>query len=202
MSVEDQLIDAIDDVERSVRNFNLAANPDDHWQVGPHSPAVEGTYHGHPLWGLHFETSRPLRFGQTLIQSSGSGTFTARVYPYRDDGTIGEHVDQTKIRATGQPEQRVDLDLYVPPGEWLLTRPIPATLSEAREQYGSDIDDQDEAAVLADDDEVELVRSSDHDRFDVDSRAGVEFHGGLNPLFSSNEVWYYFYNLEVATIDE
>lgn len=202
MSTEDRLIEAIVDVEQTIQDFNLAANPDDLWRVGPHSPAVEGSYHGHPLWGIHFETDRPLRFGQTLIQSRDAGTFTARVYPYLDDGTLGEHVDQKRIHATGEPEQVVSLDLYVPPGEWLLTRPVPTSLSEARDRYGSGVDDQSEAVVREDDDEVELVRSSEHERYDVDSRAGVQFHGGLNPLFSSNDLWYYFYNLEVATMDE
>lgn len=202
MSAEDQLIEAIVDVEETIQAFRLAANPDDSWRAGPHSPAVEGSYHGHPLWGIHFENDRPLRFGQTLIQSRTPGTFTARVYPYQDDGTVGEHVDQKTIDATGEPEQLVDLDLFVPPGEWLLTRPIPTTLAEARDRYGADVDNQTEAIVRDDDDEVDLMRSSEHDRYDVDSRAGVQFHGSLNPLFSSNDLWYYFYNLEVATIEE
>jgi hypothetical protein len=202
MSAEDRLNDAVEEVDIAIRNFNLASNPDNHWRAGPYSPSVEGSYHSNPLWGLHFETDRPIRFGQTLIEAEEPGTFTARIFRYRQDGSAGGWIDQTEIEATGQPEQCVDLDLYAPAGEYLLSRPIPTNRSAARDTYGDAVDDQHGAAFLNRDDDVSLVRLAEYDGFDDDSINGVEFYGSLNPMFSSNDAWYYFYNLEVSTLNE
>ncbi|MEM4782100.1 MAG: hypothetical protein QXG03_11155 [Halalkalicoccus sp.] len=202
MSAEDRLNDAIDDVEVAIRNFNLAANPDSHWRAGPYSPSVEGAFHSSPLWGIHFETDRPIRFGQTLIEAEEPGTFTARIFRLRQDGTAGGWIDQREIEATGQPEQCVDLDMYAPPGEYLLSRPIPLNRTAAEEEYGEQINDHHGSILRPSDEEVSLVRMSDYGGLEDDSINGVEFFGGLNPMFSSNDFWYYFYNLEVSTLDE
>jgi hypothetical protein len=163
--------------------------------VGP--PKIDrdnSAMHTNPLWGVHFQTEREIHLGRATIQSLASGEFTIVCYRY-EAGKLREIAGEQKIRANSH-EQRIPIEMTLDPGEYLLTRPVPGT----RDDVGDARQDLPDIAFYPDDEAVSLSRPNSYDGWEADSQHGLTFYGGDNPSFSSNQLWYYWYDMEV-TVD-
>lgn len=193
------------EAEGALRRLNAATDPVNAWVAGPSfdddaAGAADDEMHTNALWGLHIDTDRDVFLGTAAIEALTSGTLTMRLYEF--DGTSSDHglgavVAAREVRVRGYQET-IALDLHVPPGEYLLTRPVPRQRDDDEGTIDADLPDN---AFAPSDDAVSLRRRENYDGWEGDSRDGVQFLGGAHPVYSNNEFWYYFHDLDVQTGD-
>lgn len=133
--------------------------------------------HPHPGWGIQFTSENAFTIEEATFKAGESGEIRVELHGYdSESGNTTDVVDATSV-GVEEGVQTVELDLSADVGEYLLTRdwentPNQPSVPLARHQYGG---------------------------WDGDAGDGIDLIGGAHDEFDSNDYWYYFYDLTIAT---
>lgn len=132
-----------------------------------------GEQHAASRWGIHFQTEQSIHLGEAIVDAGRSGSFTAVVGEYNGTRQFSP-VHERSINVDAGIN-RINLDMALDPGEYLLTRTGNFPLRRG-EWHG----------------------------WESQSRDGLELIGGSKPgtWEKPNQFWYYFFNLHVAANEE
>jgi hypothetical protein len=136
-------------------------------QIGPDFEPSAGAYHAAGRWGIHFRTTTPRKLTTATVDTVEPGTFEAVLARYDGDDRYEPYAVREIDVSAGRNDVRLDMD--VPAGEWLLTRPSEFALR--RSEWGG--------WGPTNDDSLTLV-------------------GGSKPgdYTKPNSNWYYYYHLK------
>lgn len=156
----------LDDLIQEVREAKDGVDDIISEPIGAELNPAAGTYHGAERWGLHIKTATPRRFGRATVDAAEAGTFTAVLARYDGKDRYEPYATREITVQEGSNEIRLEMD--VPAGEWLLTRPSAFPL-----------------------------RRSEWDGWGPIDESGLALVGGSKPgdYTKPNAYYYYFYGL-------